>query len=188
MEKIIGVDIDGVLTAEGEGEDNIWHQTICNHFNLTERKEDVYHFGDAYGLTDKQVEEFMEIHSPKIYESADSRPHAKEVLKRLQEKGFTIILVTARIDKRNQLTLNWLEKHQIHYDELIHNEDKAEACQQKGIELFIDDMLANVLAVKDAGVEALLMDMHHNRHYKGDVIRVSNWLEIEAEIDRFFAE
>ncbi|MCK8827206.1 hypothetical protein MWH25_05560 [Natroniella acetigena] len=188
MKKIIGVDIDGVLTAEGEGEDNIWHQAICNHFDLTERKEDVYHFGDAYGLTDEQVEEFMEVNSSKIYESADSCSHAKEVLNRLQEKGFTIILVTARIDAHNQVTLKWLERHQIPYDELIHNENKAEACQKKGIELFIDDMLANVLAVKKAGVEALLMDMHHNRHYKGDVIRVSNWLEIEAEIENFFNE
>ncbi|WP_408956322.1 5' nucleotidase, NT5C type [Natroniella sp. ANB-PHB2] len=186
MRKIIGVDIDGVLTAEGKGEDNIWHQTICNYFDLTERKEDVYNFGDAYGLTDEQIEEFMEANSSKIYEGADSSPYAKEVLNRLKKKDFTIILVTARTDTHNQLTAKWLKRHQIPYDELIHNENKAEACQKKGINLFIDDMLANVLAVKEIGVEALLMDMHHNRHYKGEVIRVSNWLEIEAEIENFF--
>ncbi|AGB41313.1 hypothetical protein Halha_1368 [Halobacteroides halobius DSM 5150] len=184
MNKIIGVDIDAVLTDEGTGTDNIWHQKICNYFNLEERKEQVYDFRDAYGLTLEEIEEFMATEGRKIFANVSPLTEAKEVLADLQQQGCTIILVTARAKEHNQVTLDWLDEHQIPFDKLIHSEEKANICQAEGIELFIDDRVSNLLPIKELGIPVLLMDMDHNQSFKGPIPRVHNWQEIKEQLEQ----
>ena len=185
--KKIGVDIDAVLTKEGRGEENIWYQEICNYFDLQEQQRNVYDFTEAFGVSNEEVKQFMADKAHEIFRSLPPAPKAKQVLTKLKNQGFTIILITARNDKYRNLTLNWLEKHQIPFDQLIHSKHKADVCQELGVELFIDDKLENLQSIKEnMEIPLLLMDMDHNQHYEGAIPRVNNWLEIKEKINKIY--
>ncbi|WP_245579474.1 5' nucleotidase, NT5C type [Halonatronum saccharophilum] len=188
MKKVIGVDIDAVLTDEGKGEDNIWHRNICDYFGLDGRKNNKYDFCEAYGLSLAEVEKFVEDRGDDIYLSVPPRPKCKEVLARLKEEGYKIILVTARPSKDNKVTLEWLKKNKIPYDKLFHSDEKHLICQKEKIKFFIDDHLKHLIPMLDLDMDLLLMDMDHNFDYEGKIKRVDNWGEIEEEIRRSFAD
>jgi len=44
---------------------------------------------------------------------------ASSSLKKLKEKGYHIILFTSRISAEREVTVKWLKKHDIPYDELV---------------------------------------------------------------------
>ncbi|GAB6098403.1 hypothetical protein JCM16358_02820 [Halanaerocella petrolearia] len=184
MKKVIGVDIDAVLTDEGKGEDNIWHRHICDYFNLEERKEKIYDFRKAYGITLEEVEEFMLEKGSEIFSKVEPFTEAKEILDNLQKQGYTILLVTAREEEYNQVTHDWLIEHQIPFDKLIHSQEKAKICQEEEIQLFIDDKLANLIPIKELNIPVLLMDMDHNHSYQGPIPRVNSWQEIKEKIEK----
>ncbi|MGM0502020.1 MAG: 5' nucleotidase, NT5C type [Bacillota bacterium] len=187
MSRIIGVDIDAVLTAEGTGEENIWHRNLCDYFDLDGRQSNDYDFTKAYNISEEDIQEFMATRGMEVFRSVPPRPNSVHVLTELKEKNYNIILVTARGADLNQITAQWLDKHQIPYDQLIHSEEKADICEQKDIELFIDDRLKNLLPIKERlDIPVLLMTMTHNEHYTGDIPRVHNWLEIKEKINYYF--
>ena len=186
MSRTIGVDIDAVLTAEGDGEENIWHRNICDYFDLKGRESNAYDFTKAYDINGEDIKEFMATRGMKIFKEVPPRPNSIPVLTELKEKDYNIILVTARGSELKNLTAKWLKKHQIPYDQLIHSEEKADICQQKGIELFIDDRVENLLPIKKRlNIPVILMTMTHNNHYTGDIPRVENWLEIKEKINYY---
>jgi hypothetical protein len=60
---------------------------------------------------------------PKNYDAFEAECHkdpiniqVHEVLKGLKAIGYKILIVSARMDGRKQLTLDWLAKHKVHYD------------------------------------------------------------------------
>ena len=132
------------------------------------------------------VEELTSRHSNRKDPAKDS---TKETLNLLNnpEQDYDIILVTARGADLRDLTAEWLAKHQIPYDELIHSDQKADVCKQKGIELFIDDRLKNLLPIKKRlKIPVLLMTMTHNQDYEGEIPRVKNWREVKERITHYF--
>jgi uncharacterized HAD superfamily protein len=188
MNKIIGVDIDAVLTAEGMGEENIWHRHLCDYFDLDGKLNNEYDFTKAYGIDEEEIKEFMATRGMKVFREVPPRPDSITVLTELKERNYTIILVTAREAELNDVTANWLEQHQIPYDELIHSDEKADISQQKNIELFIDDRLANLIPIKKRlQIPVFLMTMTHNQDYTGAIPRVTSWLEIKEKIEQHFA-
>jgi len=50
---------------------------------------------------------------------ATPKPGAKETLQNLKKKGHTIIIYSARSWNEYEMTIQWLEDHQIHYDQVI---------------------------------------------------------------------
>ncbi|GAB6138592.1 5' nucleotidase, NT5C type [Halanaerobaculum tunisiense] len=183
MGHVLGFDIDAVLTDEGKGSANIWHQRICNYFDLEEKKKQVYDFTKAYDLQLEEIEEFMETEGGKIFGQVSPYTKAKEVLTNLQKQGNRIILITAREERYNDVTRQWLAEHEIPFDKLIHSQDKAASCQQEDVEAFVDDKLKNLLAIKELEIPVFLMDMDHNHHYEGAIPRVHTWQEIEKKIE-----
>lgn len=78
----------------------------------------------------------------------------------MKEKGFEIIIITARdsefhIDPFNQ-SKSWLEKNNIYYDKLIVNaRDKASVCLKEKIDYLIDDSEYNCKFVNEAGIKTI---------------------------------
>ncbi|OCL26429.1 hypothetical protein U472_10530 [Orenia metallireducens] len=187
MKRIIGVDIDAVLTDEGRGRENIWYKNLCAYFNLDGRITNAYDFRDAYGLTTEEVETFIGERGLEIFKTVPPRPKCKEVLTRLKSKGYQIILVTARPEENNQVTLEWLNKHQIPFDKLYHSDEKITICKAEGIELFIDDNPEHLIPMMEVlNIPVFLMNMDHNQDHKLTFNRVNNWTDIEAEILKYF--
>ena len=182
----IGVDIDAVLTCEGSGEDNIWHRHLCDYFDLEGRESTAYDFTKAYDITQEEIKEFMASQGLEVFKKVPPRPNAISVLNELKKKDYNIILVTARGNDLKDVTNQWLTKHKVPYDELIHDDQKADVCQNKWIELFIDDRLKNLVSIKERlDIPVLLMTMTHNQDYNGKITRVTNWLEIKEKINEY---
>jgi uncharacterized protein len=189
FKKIIGIDIDGVITDEGIEDNNIWLKTLRNYLKRNiKRKEDVYDFNEAFNISKEDLNDFLENNLENIYSNAIPYPTAIEVIKYLRDKDFIIYLITARNIKYNDLTMKWLNKYNIPYNELIHEKDKAPLAYEKNIELFIEDNESNAIKLIEYNIPVILVDKYHNRNIinKEKLYRVNNWLDIKRIIDIFF--
>ena len=103
-------------------------------------------------------------------------PGARRVLQQLQ-KGYRIVLITARRPTARPQTLAWLEAHGVPFDELHHAKDKTDAAE--GIVLAVDDHPEHVSDYLDQGVRVFLMDQPWNRAFSAaGATRVSDWDEL----------
>lgn len=186
----IGIDIDGVITDEGDDENNIWHNSLCDYFGEElERKNDVFDFTRAYELTEKKIDEFISDNIKDIYKRVNPAFKVKEVLGKLSKLDFEIILITARNNKFRKLTENWLRKHSIPYNELIHEENKAPLAKKIKIDIFIEDNKDNIIQLNKYGIAVIIMDRYHNRQIQADknIFRAYNWKDIEKYIFKYFS-
>ncbi len=103
-------------------------------------------------------------------------PDARRVLQQLQ-KGYRIVLITARRPTARPQTLAWLEEHDVPFDELHHAKDKTDVAE--GIVLAVDDHPEHVNDYLEQGVRVFLMDQPWNRTFVAPgATRVSGWDEL----------
>lgn len=182
MQKIIGFDIDGVLTTP---DSNPWEEELVDYFQLERRPNS--EMGDMmgrYGLTREQMQDFFSTRSHFVFPKLTMREGANHFLQDLKSLGFTIILITARTNSPE--TPKWLERHQIPYDLLIHEHDKLEPCVKYGLQLFVEDNYENAKAISTA-MPVLLMDTVYNRlEDLNNVHRVQNYDQIRDFVFTFF--
>lgn len=187
----IGIDIDGVITHEKKGQQNIWLRALNNYFeDNIKRKKNVYDFSKAYDLPLEDLREFLNNKIYEIYSSVEISPNAKDVIDRLIKEGHTIYLITARHKEFRPLTIKWLEQHQVNYNYLYHEHDKAELAVENNIKLFIEDNKDNTKNLLDKNIPVLLVNKYHNQDL-GDydlLYRVNNWNDIEEILDNLIPE
>lgn len=91
-------------------------------------------------------------------------PGVRKALRRIQEAGHTVHLVTARGEgsehsaQVREVTQRWLERHKIPHDSLHFTRDKASV----PTDAFLDDDPGNCRRLVAAGVEAYLLDRPWN--------------------------
>lgn len=184
-----GFDIDGVLTNEGNNENNIWYKYFIEHFGEKAKKiSNSYDFREAYDLPDSVIEDFLAKNKEKIFSSVPPYQEAIDLLTKLKSIGHKIILITARHEEYRNITETWLNKYNIPYDKLYHDEDKAPLALNENLKLFIDDHKDNVREIKSAGIPALLFTRDHNLEANEDeyTARVNNWQEIKEYINNYY--
>ncbi|MFW6230253.1 MAG: 5' nucleotidase, NT5C type [Bacillota bacterium] len=184
-----GFDIDGVITDEGNNENNIWYKYFINHFGEKAKKvSNSYDFREAYDLPDTVIEDFLAKNKEKIFSSVPPYQEAIDFLTKLKNKGHKIILITARHEDYRDITQNWLNKNNIPYDRLYHDEDKAPLALNENLKLFVDDHKDNVREIKSAGIPALLFTRDHNLEADKSeyTARVNNWQEIKEYIYNYY--
>jgi len=189
MNKIIGIDIDGVITREGDEKNNIWHNALCEYFGEElERKNDVFNFIDAYELSKTEIENFINDNIEDIYKTVKPAKGAKETINFLKKYNFEILLITARHHNFKNLTKNWLKQYNIPYDTLIHEENKAPLAIEKNIKLFIEDNKKNAIKLLKNNIAVIIMDRYHNRSLKNNdkLYRAENWVDIKKYIINYF--
>ncbi len=185
MKYNIGIDIDGVLTDEGERENSIWLQKMNELFDREIiLKEYTYDLRKAFGLTEQELNHFLEIKLPEVYANVGPALGAKETLDELHQAGHNLILITARNEIFRDLTENWLEKHQIPYNELHHDDDKAPLAVKKELALFIDDRKENAVQIAAENIPVILVNKYHNLNFKksSNILKADNWSEIRKKI------
>ncbi len=191
MTKKFGFDIDGVLTAEGRGKNNIWKNYLEKFLGRpVQLKKNSYDFAQAYDISRETLELFLEAYLSDIYFNVLPAPDAKKVLKKLREYNCMIFLITARDEEYKSLTEKWLLKHSLPYDRLIHDDDKACRATDCGLDLFVDDKTENIIELSRAGIDTLIYERHHNKDLSREfyLSRVKNWRKIEKIIDRTFLD
>lgn len=187
-QRIIGFDIDGVLTDEMVGGENIWQREIEAYFPELRLLEPNFSFTAAYGLSLDKVDRFMEERAPNIFRSVTPQAGCQEVLSQLFEMGFTIHLITAREACYEGITRQWLVDHEIRHSALWFEEDKGTLSRRLGIEVFADDYWDNCLDIRDQGIRALLVSAPHNLQYDTEdgIYRVEDWREIRIHLADYY--
>lgn len=189
--KKIGIDIDGVLTREGDEKNNIWQKALRDYLGHNiERKRDVFNFIEAYDLPEETINDFLQENIEDIYRNVKPAPKARKVLQELKNKKYTLTLITARDLKFHELTLNWLNRYKIPYDFLYHEKIKAPLACEKKIEMFIEDNKNNALQLLENGIAVIIKDRYHNRSLNinnhKNLYRASDWSEIKKIIYNYF--
>lgn len=190
MKKIIGIDIDGVITDEIHPNKNVWHNALCEFLGREiERVKDSYYFDEAYNLSSDTINAFLKKNHANIYREAKLAKGAKETINYLYKNGFHIHLITAREPEFEEITREWIIKQGIEYTSLIHEVDKAPLAVKKGIELFIEDNAFNSLELSKKNIYVLLINKYHNLNMQNTdkITRVDYWSEIKEEIFNYYS-
>jgi len=124
---------------------------------------------------------FLKLYYERILKEVEPKTLAKKYLDKIHEEGNKIVIITARWKNEYfdvvKATEEWLTKHQIPYDDLVTDaSDKLSICQEKKIDLFIDDSLYNCNKVAEAGIKSFVMDTIINRGEDNPLVsRVYSW-------------
>ena len=176
----IGIDIDDTIT-------NSWESVIPYYskmFNISE--EDLHKSKPYYNAISHLItlDEYYKIMLPlydEVIPNVSLKDNVKETIDKLYELGYHVTFITARgIDHTDPYkdSKDYLDKYGIKYDKIITNvRDKAKACVEEKIDIFIDDSMRNCEAVSKTGIETLLYEAYYNKDYTG-VKHVKNWNEI----------
>lgn len=184
---IIGIDIDNTITYTT--------QLIMHYAEIFGRERGVntvpklteYYLEEALGWPSESVEEFFDIYLESIYRKVMPKEQVTEIIQQLQ-KDHHIVLITSRnyrFPGIEEITREWLEKHNIAYDELVLNAtpdmyhfSKVSVCMQYKVDIMIEDHhdLAQELS---SFIPVILFDYPYNKDVKSDnIFRVSNWAEV----------
>ena len=171
----IGIDIDDTICCSIEN----MLPYICEFYNFDYEIEKSKGLGyDSYHCL-PNYREFAEKYYERVMRDAKLKDKADYYINKLHELGHEIIFITARsrygFTAPYELSKEYLEKYNIHYDKLIIAAlEKGKVCRDEKIDVFVDDNLRNCYNVENVGVRVLLFDNTFNRedtHFE----RVINW-------------
>jgi len=175
----IGIDIDDTIT------DTYYNllPIIAIKYNLDLNK--LYKKKYTYGNFHKMLPNYMDFcrsNSEPVIKIVPLKEHVIDVLEKLKKDGHNIIFITARDDNEYKdpykLCFDYLTTNGVTFDKIVVGaRDKAKACINEGIDLFIDDNTKNCNEVSCSGIRTL---QYHNDFttYAKNVKRVYGWEEI----------
>ena len=180
----IGVDIDNTLTDTT----SIIRECIMesNNRELIDNLEGV--ILGSY-MSDDTIS-FMksEIMRDKLINELKIKVGAKEAIEKLHNKGYKIIIITARDDiyyeNAYKVCYDYLTRNGIVFDKLlVERTHKTETCKEENIDIIIDDSVGVVDEAVNIGVDAILIttSLNEGRETKGQ--RLSDWNSIYEYID-----
>lgn len=172
----IGIDLDGV-TYDFVGALRLYAISIgFDAEQLPANK--TWEFWNEWGMT---YEEWADIFAHGVdarcvFRIGPPMPGAVRVLNTLRSAGHTIHIVTHRnvghLSEAN--TAAWLRDYGVPYDTLTFSKDKAAV----PTDIFIDDYVGNLEALRSAGVRAVAFTQAYNAAWDGE--RVETWGHFEA--------
>lgn len=192
----IGVDIDNVLSNFNEVllKEFIAYDKVLRNSGIVNKN--AYITRGMFDWTKEEFDNFYYKNIERIAKSLNIIEGADFYIKKLRQDGHKIYIITGRDNGEYsnpfEMTLNWLKKYNIEYDEIfftnnLSDDEKAKVCLKNNVKIMIDDSKNNSYAVAKAGITALLMDTEYNRNAK-DLIRVHNWQEIYEYISNYKEE
>lgn len=181
----IGIDIDDTLTnlveAKIECVEKYFKEKGLN-YKLVDKAG--YYLSKMFDWPEEEWRKFWFERMDDFLSSASPRERAKEVVNALKKDGHKIVIITARSDDFHknayELSKNWLEKHGFEFDEIITEAyNKGEVCQQKNVDVLIDDFTGNIMSAKKRNIKTILMDCLHNKDYQDEqTYRAYNWDDV----------
>ncbi len=180
----IGVDLDGVL-YDFVGALREYAISVNYHEDqLPPNKTWDFHneWGMSLGEWKSLVREGVE--AGVVFRVGSPSLHAPLVLGWLRAQGHTIHIVTHREwgTKSHTNTEAWLKAWEIPYDSITYAQDKTLV----PTDIFVDDHVANLDALRAAGTVAVAFDRPWNEEWSG--LRVSTWRDFHTLVRSFEEE
>lgn len=129
--------------------------------------------------TKEFLSEFNEAEAKGLYTNMKMLPGAKKGIKTLQQKGYTIKVITARTPDYNADTKTSLKRYRLPYSGIIHTEEK----QEQDAHLFFDDAPKQITTLMTHGKKVVAFKASYNVGMKGHG-NVNDWSQVEKIADR----
>lgn len=185
MSKIIGIDIDGVIS------DIAGHlvRYVKDMFEYEILLEEITseNIETCSNLSGEQVKEIF--CNPQFFQSLPAFSSAKDSLHRLVKAGWEIILMTDRFwyAEIHDDTLTWLKQNDIpfHSTHFVSKAEKAVWARKLGIKYFIEDQLSNANLLSEVCDQVFLVDRPYNQG--ATLPAISRISSVREAVDRLLA-
>ena len=185
---VIGIDMDDTICSTNERiivEADKYDKEVLGGTGI--KDINAYEFTEMMGWEKDMKGKFFADRLEYIMDNSPIKPGAKEVINRLHDKGWKIIIISFRKDKYlkdpYKLTIDWLNENGIKYDKVyVNTGTKEDECIENNVTLFIDDKESHCEDVSNAGIDVLLFTNAYN-HDEKRFDRVDNWYEVEKYIE-----
>ncbi len=197
----IYVDIDDVISETTRALVSI----LAKEFNKIVAFEDIYTFNlkESFELSDEQYEKFFQrVHEPDVILSFPPITKAIATLKRWQDKGHKIAIVTGRLPDAFESSLTWLNHHQVPYDSfMMVDKYSRPGVKASSMACSLEEFssMKFSFAIEDSADMALylsqtmdipvaLMSRPWNLRLKlnGKIRRFDSWHTIDDEVEKFW--
>jgi len=182
-----GIDLDGVLADLV----NPLIRELNKRYDLSLAYEDVtsYYFAN-FLRGDIDLEDIKSIwESPEFILKQPLLPWARWGVERLKKLEYEIHIITARKSHLKSFTIEWLDRNQIPYDDIVTGKrnDKWLYIERHGLDIFVDDHHTHALNATNFCNRVYLMDAPHNLHLPSgkEIIRVNSWRDL-IKLERGF--
>ena len=187
----IGVDIDNVLSNFNEVllNDYINHDKSLRNSGIVNK--DVY-IRDMFEWSEEYEKEYYKNNIERLAHLMEPINDCSNYIKMLRKEGNFIYIISGRdngeySDPYN-MTINWLKKYDIEYDELIltnayNHQEKADICLEKNIDIMIDDSTKVCDKCMNSNIKSLLFNTNYNKN-ETRFEKVNSWEEIYNYINK----
>lgn len=190
----IGIDIDNVIANFNDTllKEYLKHDKELRNTGIINEKPEYIRKG-MFDWSEDEESVFYNTNIERIAKELEPIKDSSYYIKKLKEDGHEIYIITGRNNGEysdpHQMTIDWLEKHNIIYDKLIltnayNSKEKADICIENDISIMIDDSSRICKEIDKAGIKALLMDTPYNKQ-TDTITRVQNWQEVYEYISKF---
>ena len=184
---VLGIDMDDTICSTNELIIEVADQYDKEVLGGTGVKDiNAYEFTEMMGWPKEMKGKFFADRLEYIMSHSPIKEGAREVINRLHDNGWKIVIISFRKDKYltdpYKLTIDWLKENNIKYDKVFVNTGtKEDECVENNVTLFIDDKESHCEDVSNAGVDVLLFTNAYN-HEESRFDRVDNWYQVEDYI------
>ena len=193
---IIGVDIDGVLAEFRE-----FYLTHTASYFAGKGKpifdKYAYHTEQMFNVTRQERDEYWEDANWVYAVEVGVKKDASMVLQRLRKDGHRIIINTGRIlsdldsekgERMRGLVREWLDKHNIPYDELVFakfgGSSKSAVALEKGLDIHVEDN-PKTIGVVSVHVPVVIFENAYNIGLDlPNTYRVKTWEDVYQLVER----
>lgn len=89
-----------------------------------------------------------------------------------------ICYITSRPEFLRDVTEQWLFENNFPIAPVVFTQDKASACKEFNLQIFVDDNFDNYTSINNAGINCYLMDCEHNRKFNVGYKRIKSLKDI----------
>lgn len=193
----IYIDMDDVLCESNETFLTILEKNFNKKFDYDQIT--TFDLKKSFGLTDEEFTDFFElIHDP--VEMIQHKPveGAKALLDAWDQKGYQINILTGRPVSAQEISLEWLNKHEFKYHEfsIVNKYQRESSIGASALTLEMLSELSFDLAIEDSGkmasflseqmdIPVVLLDRPWNRSFSFNekVHRCRDWAEIKERFE-----
>lgn len=185
-DKIVGIDIDGVLADYYSHFIDYLNCKLSTAYNISDLKcpnvKDSFHIN---GIDYEHIKDAYRQNGE--YKNIAAVNGAKELLDAFKTAGYQIALLTSRpyiVYKRLFAdTIEWLNKNSIKYDIILFDENKNAVLYRNfgdRVKFFIEDELEKANNIASMGVKTYLLDRCYNQGaIRENVFRIKSLLDIK---------